>query len=80
MTLIHKVGPDCGIGRVTIDGQPAPVLEIDTYSSTVEWNRRTVLATNLSPTRHEVVVNASGSKNVKSSNTYVQIVEFINSP
>ena len=76
VTLIHKMGPDCGIARVTLDGQPAPVAEIDTYSPTVEWNHRTPLAADLSPGRHVIIVKSTATKNVKSSNHYVQIVDF----
>jgi hypothetical protein len=76
VTLIHKVGPDCGIAHVRIDGQPAPVATVDCYSPTVEWNHRTSLAANLPGTRHVVVVCPAGEKNVRSSNTYVQIVDF----
>ena len=75
-TLIHKIGPDCGIALVLIDGEPAPTAQIDTYSGTVEWNQRTVLATNLPPGRHVVTVVTSGKKNEKSSDSYVQIVDF----
>jgi predicted GH43/DUF377 family glycosyl hydrolase len=74
VTLIHKLGPDCGIARVLIDGQPAAQAEFDTYAPTVEWNHRRVLATNLPPGRHTVTIVASGRKNEKSSNSYVQIV------
>jgi beta-1,2-mannobiose phosphorylase / 1,2-beta-oligomannan phosphorylase len=76
VTLIHKIGPDCGVARVLIDGQPANAPQLDTYSPTVEWNRRTVLATNLSPGRHTVNIVNLGTKHEKSSNTYVQIVGF----
>jgi hypothetical protein len=76
VTLIHKIGPDCGIARVTIDGQPAAIAEIDTYAASVEWNQRTILATNLPDTHHVVVVKPTGKKSVKSSNTYVQIVDL----
>jgi hypothetical protein len=76
VTLVHKVGPDCGIARVMVDGQPAPVPELDTYSPGVEWNRRTVLATNLPAGRHIATLVTLGAKSEQSSNTYVQIVDF----
>ncbi len=76
VTLVHKIGPDCGIARVTIDGQPALIAELDTYSPSVDWNRRTVLATNLPNTRHLVVVKSTGGHHSQSSDTYVQIVDF----
>jgi hypothetical protein len=46
VTLIHKLGPDCGLAQVLIDGQPAAQAEFDTCAPTVEWNHRRVLATN----------------------------------
>ena len=74
--LIHKVGPDCGIAHITIDGQPAPSTELDTYSPTVEWNRRTRLASGLPPGRHVVQVTPTGKKHERSINRYVQLVGF----
>jgi hypothetical protein len=45
MTLIHKVGPDCGLTQALVNGQPAATAQFDTYWPTVEWNHRTVLTT-----------------------------------
>ena len=59
-----------------IDGQPAPTAEIDSYSGSVDWNHPTVLAANLPPGRHVVTIVSSGKKNEKSSDSYVQIVDF----
>lgn len=73
VVLIHKAGPDCGIARVFIDGRPAPAL--DTYSPTVEWNRRTVLALDLPPGRHTITVTVTGTHRDPSSDSYIQIVE-----
>jgi hypothetical protein len=74
--VIHKAGPDCGIGRVLIDGQPAGHLELDSYSPTVEWNRRTVVAKDLPAGPHTMTVEVTGKKNPKSANTYIQIVDL----
>lgn len=74
--LIHKRGPDCGIAQVLIDGQPAGQAEFDTYAPMVEWNHRRTLATHLPPGRHLVTVAATGKKNERSSNSYIQIVGF----
>ena len=74
VTLVHKVGPDCGIVRVLLDGQPAARPEVDTFSPAVEWNHRTVLAADLPEGRHTVVLQPTGHKNPQSSNCYVQIV------
>jgi hypothetical protein len=78
ITLIHKVGPDCGIARILIDGKPGPLADLDTYSETVDWNRRTVLAGNLPNGRHTVVIETTALANPRSSDGYVQIVGFEN--
>lgn len=72
--LVLKHGPDCGIARVTIDSKPAAVPEIDTYSQAVDWNKKTVVAKDLLPGKHTVVVTVTGRKAAASSNGYVQIV------
>jgi predicted GH43/DUF377 family glycosyl hydrolase len=77
VTLVHKVGPDCGIARVLVDGEPAAVREMDTYAPTVDWGRHTRLAQNLTPGRHVITVVVTGKKNARSSNSYVQIVGFV---
>ena len=76
VTCIHKVGPDCGLAEVLIDGQPAKVPEIDTYAPQVEWNHRTELAAGLAPGKHVVTVRVAARKNPASSNCFVQIVGF----
>ena len=78
VTLIHKIGPDCGIAFALIDGEPAPQAHLDSYSPTVEWNRRIVIATNLPAGRHIVTLVTLGTKHDKSSNTHVQIVDIEN--
>ena len=79
--LIHKVGPDCGIARLTIDGTAARLPEVgaaecDTYSPVVEWNHRTLLAQNLVKGEHTVRIEVTGHRHERSTNTYVQIVGF----
>jgi len=79
--LIHKVGPDCGVARITIDGRPARLpafdaAQFDTYSPAVEWNHRTVLAENLARREHTVRIEVTGQRHERSTNTYVQIVGF----
>ena len=76
VALIYKAGPDCGIALVLIDGEPAREAYLDTYAPTVEWNRRTMLATNLPAGRHIVTLVTLGTKTEESANTYVQIVDF----
>ena len=76
VVLLHKVGPDCGLALALIDGEPAPKPRLDTFSPTVEWNRRTVLATNLPPGRHIATIITLGQKNETSADSYVQIVDI----
>ena len=76
VTCIHKVGPDCGVAEVLIDGQPAKTPEIDTYAPQVDWNQRTKLAVDLVPGKHVVTVRVAARKNPTSSNCFVQIVGF----
>ncbi len=76
MALIHKVGPDCGIAEVVLDGEV--IKEIDTYAPTVDWNKTTVLVDK--PTEENVArtlkVRVTGRKNARSTNAHVQIVCF----
>jgi len=76
VTLIHKAGPDCGIVLVLINGEPAPTAQLDTYSPAVEWNRRTVLATNLPAGPHRITLVTLGTKSDAASDSYVQVVDF----
>lgn len=75
-TLVHKIGPDCGIALVLIDGEPSATGTLDTYSASVEWNRATAVASGLAPGSHIVTVICLGTKHEASSETYVQIVTF----
>jgi predicted GH43/DUF377 family glycosyl hydrolase len=74
--LVHKTGPDCGIARLTIDGRPADPPELDTYAPTVDWNRRTVLASGLPDGEHTATIEVTGRHRPESSNAYVQVVAF----
>ncbi len=77
--LVFKHGPDCGIAAVTIDGKPAAIPEIDTYSKTVEWNVKTMVAKNLSSEKHTVVVTVTGRKAPAASQCLVQLVNIAGS-
>ncbi len=74
--LLHKVGPDCGIARITVNGRPAAIAELDTYSPEVDWNRRTRLADGLPEGEHVVRIEVTGRNDPRSSNRYVQVVGF----
>ncbi len=76
IALIHKAGPDCGLALALVDGEPMAQARLDTYAPKVEWNRRTVIATNLPAGRHRVTIVVLGIRNEKSSDNYVQIVDF----
>lgn len=75
IVVTHKVGPDCGIAAVRVDGRPAAVDGLDTYGATVDWNRETTVADGLPGGPHEAVVTVTGRSESRSSNSYVQIVD-----
>jgi hypothetical protein len=77
IAVILKHGPDCGIATVTVDGKPAPVPEIDTYSKEIDWNKKTVVAKDLPPGKHTVTVTVTGRKAPAAGNCYVQLVDII---
>jgi hypothetical protein len=85
--LVYKVGPDCGVAEILLDGKPATKTSgcelspdaagraaVDTYSPNVDWNHRLPVARNLPPGRHTLRVVVTGRKHPASTNTYVQIV------
>jgi predicted GH43/DUF377 family glycosyl hydrolase len=76
LTLIHKTGLDCGIAQVLVDGQPATIAALDTYSAEVDWNHHTVVAQGLPPGEHTVSILVTDRRNERSSNAYVQIVGY----
>ncbi len=77
VSLVHKIGPDCGIAEVTIDGVPAPLAaRINTCRPEVQWNAVTSLAQGLAPGCHTLTIRVTGEKADESTNTYVQIVGF----
>jgi predicted GH43/DUF377 family glycosyl hydrolase len=76
IALVLKHGPDCGIAGVTVDGKPAAIAEVDTYAKEVDWNRRTVVAKDLPPGKHTVVVTVTGRKAAVSENCLVQLVNI----
>ncbi|MEI6178109.1 MAG: cellulase family glycosylhydrolase, partial [Verrucomicrobiota bacterium] len=72
--VVFKHGPDCGIAGVTVDGKP--VADVDTYAKEIDWNKKTVVAKDLSPGKHTVVVTTTGRKSAASSNSLVQLVNL----
>lgn len=73
--IIHKMGPDCGILQAVVDGQTSTMKEIDTYAPLVLWNKKSVIASNLTNGPHTIVITVTGRKNTASSNSLVQIVD-----
>lgn len=73
--IIHKMGTDCGILQAVVDGQTATMMEIDTYSPLVLWNKKTVIASNLTNGPHTIVITVTGRKNAAASSALVQIVD-----
>jgi hypothetical protein len=73
--VIHRTGPQCGIFQVVVDGDQATMKEIDAYSAEELWNRKTVVASNLTKGPHTIVVTVTGRKNTKASSTSIQIVD-----
>jgi len=76
VVLTLKFGLDCGIVAVTVDGKPAAVATLDTYSAVVDWDRKVVVADNLTPGKHKVVVTATGRKAAASTHAYIQLVDI----
>jgi hypothetical protein len=69
------MGPDCGILQVVIDGQTSSMKEIDTYSPQVLWDKKAIIASNLTNGPHTLVITVTGRKNSAASAALVQIVD-----
>jgi hypothetical protein len=74
--LFAAPGPDCGIARICLDGQPAVAAEPDSYGPTVNWNAQHRLAEGLPEAEHVLRIQVTGRKHNKPSNTYVQVAGF----
>jgi hypothetical protein len=73
--VIHRTGTQNGIFQVVVDGDPSTAKEIDTYSPNELWNRKTVIASNLTNGPHTIVVTVTGKKNASASAASIQIVD-----
>lgn len=73
--VIYRTGTQNGIFQVVVDGDPATTKEIDTYSPAELWNKKTVVASNLTNGPHTIVVTVTGKKNASASAASVQIVD-----
>jgi acyl-CoA thioesterase I len=72
--ISFRMGPDCGIIEVLIDGKPAPspVARIDCYDSAPHIGTR-IIAGGLSPGEHKLTIRVTGEKNAKSTGTAVRL-------
>jgi acetyl esterase/lipase len=79
VAVVLKHAPDGGIASVTIDGKPAAIPEIDTFSDAIDWNRMTVVAEDLPPGPHSVAVTVTGRKAAAARVGLVHLVDIIGS-
>ena len=79
LAVVLKHGPDGGIATVTVDGKPPAISEIDTYSRNIDWNRITVVAKDLPPGKHSMLVTVAGRKSADATDRLVHLVDLIGS-
>lgn len=72
--ISYRMGPDCGMIEVLIDGRPAPapLAKIDCYDATSHIGTR-IIAGGLGPGEHKLTIRVTGEKNAKSSGTHVRL-------
>ena len=77
VALLLKMGPDCGVLDVFLDGAlVAPAF--DSYAPEVAWGFKLPLGSGLDGGQpHTVLVVATGGSNPRSSNAYVQVVGLL---
>jgi hypothetical protein len=73
LTYVYTKAPNRGLARIEIDGVAHAV---DLYSPTVQWQARTQFCC-LAPGRHLVVLSATGDKQPKSQDAYIDLDAFI---
>jgi hypothetical protein len=73
--IIYRAGPQNGILQAVVDGDAATTKEIDTYSPAELWNKKTVIASNLTNGPHTIVITVTGKKNSSASTNSIQIVD-----
>jgi hypothetical protein len=73
--VIYRSAPEGGIFQAVVDGKPETMKEVDTYAPSILWNKKTVIASNLTNGPHTIVVTVTGRKNSKSTNTTISIVD-----
>lgn len=72
--ISFRMGPDCGIIEVLIDGKPAPppLARIDSYHSQPHIGT-SIIAGGLSPGEHKLTIRATGHKNAKSIGSVIRL-------
>ncbi len=72
--LSYRMGPDCGIFEVLIDGKPAPspLAKVDGYDGSHHIGTR-VIAGGLGPGEHKLTIRVTGEKNARSSGNNVRL-------
>jgi hypothetical protein len=73
LTYVYTKAVNRGIAQITIDGEPH---SIDLYSPTVQWQARTSFCC-LPAGRHLVTLRATGEKQPRSQDTYIDLDAFI---
>ncbi|MCI0661759.1 MAG: GDSL-type esterase/lipase family protein, partial [Acidobacteria bacterium] len=72
--ISYRMGPDCGIIEVLIDGKaaPIPLAKIDCYDSTAHIGTR-IIAGGLGPGEHKLTIRVTGERNPRSSGNHVRL-------
>jgi acyl-CoA thioesterase I len=72
--ISFRMGPDCGIIEVMIDGKPAPapLSRVDCYANSYHIGTR-IIAGGLSLGEHKLTIRVLGEKNAKSSGNNVRL-------
>lgn len=73
--IVYRAGPQNGILQAVVDGDPATTKEIDTYAPAELWNKKTVVASNLTNGPHTIVLTVTGKKNPSATTNSIQIVD-----
>ncbi|HKX32641.1 MAG TPA: GDSL-type esterase/lipase family protein [Blastocatellia bacterium] len=72
--LSLRMGPDCGIFEVLVDGRPAPapLAKVDGYDHTHHIGTR-IIAGGLGPGEHKLTIRVTSERNSKSTGNYVRL-------
>ena len=70
-SLAMKRGPDQGVARILLDGNP--IGDVDLYAASVEWQAWTLDSRGLADVSHTVEVVVTGQSNAASSGAEVNL-------